>query len=290
MATLLSCPFLDPARMQAMRALPLIVWLFLSACTSLPTFVERRELADELARSHDWHAVTLPAGPFDLVAYLPDRPQAGDHLTLYIEGDGFAWISTSQPSPDPTPRNPIGLKMALAHPKDNAAYLARPCQYVDTRATHCPQRYWTQQRFAPEVVAALGKAADELKARFHARRLTLVGYSGGGAIAALLAARRNDVDGLITVAGNLDHRAWTRHHGIAPLTGSLNPADMQEALAGIPQVHFVGSEDRVVPPGITEAFASRFPASGVIRVRLVPGFDHHCCWAENWKELWTSVQ
>ncbi|GAB2181920.1 hypothetical protein DLREEDagrD3_21430 [Denitratisoma sp. agr-D3] len=48
-----------------------------------------------------------------------------------------------------------------------------------------------------------------------ARRLTLVGYSGGAA--ALLAARCSDVVRLVTIAGNLDHRAWTRYHHITTL-------------------------------------------------------------------------
>jgi hypothetical protein len=44
-------------------------------------------------------------------------------------------------------------------------------------------------------------------------------------VASLVAARRHDVVRLVTVAGNLDHLAWTTLHGVSPLTGSLNPAD-----------------------------------------------------------------
>ena len=51
-------------------------------------------------------------------------------LRVYIEGDGFAWVNRTTPSDDPTPRNPLGLKLAAADPSPNVLYLARPCQYV----------------------------------------------------------------------------------------------------------------------------------------------------------------
>jgi hypothetical protein len=49
-------------------------------------------------------------------------------LTVYIEGDGFAWLSRSQASYDPSPLNPVGLELALRHPLGESAYLARTCQ------------------------------------------------------------------------------------------------------------------------------------------------------------------
>jgi hypothetical protein len=50
-------------------------------------------------------------------------------------------------------------------------------------------------------------------------------------VAALVAARRTDVDRLVTVAGNLDPTAWAVYQHIQPLTGSLNPADEVDALS-----------------------------------------------------------
>lgn len=276
--------------MKMTKVLLPILGLLLSACANLPTIDERRELADELARQQGWQSTIIQAAPFELVAYLPTQYSQDDHLTIYIEGDGFAWVSASQPSLDPTPRNPTGLRMALAHPNGNAAYLARPCQYIDAVTRQCPQRYWTGQRFAPEVIEASSHALDAMKAHFQAQWLTLVGYSGGGAVAALLAARRHDVVRLVTVAGNLDHSAWTRHHGIMPLTGSLNPADERKGLASIPQIHFAGSKDRVVPLEITRQFVSGLPPATPAQVRVMAGYDHSCCWSENWADLWTAIQ
>jgi hypothetical protein len=45
----------------------------------------------------------------------------------YQSGDGLAWLSSDVPSSDPTPLDPLALRLALAKPARNAAYLARPC-------------------------------------------------------------------------------------------------------------------------------------------------------------------
>lgn len=263
--------------------------LFLGACASIPTPAERLAAADRLAQSRGWQMARIATGPFVLAAWHPVPLPRSERLTVYIEGDGFAWMSASQPSYDPTPRDPVTLKMALAQPGGNVAYLARPCQFTDAEATGCAMAYWTNRRFADEVVAATDRALDVLKQQAGARSLTLVGYSGGGAVAALVAARRRDVDRLVTVAGNLDHQAWTAHHRVTPLTGSLNPADAADALQRVRQWHFVGARDEVIPPAIAAAYARRFTSRQGLTVLTEPGFDHHCCWAEEWPRLWARL-
>jgi pimeloyl-ACP methyl ester carboxylesterase len=194
-------------------------------------------------------------------------------------------VSPALPSADPTPRDPLALRLALAHPGANAVYLARPCQYVGAQARGCAPRYWTEQRFAPEVIEASDRALDALVRRAGASRLTLVGYSGGGAVAALLAVRRPDVERLITVAGNLDPQRWTAYHGVAPLTGSLSPLDAIQQLARVPQLHFAGGEDAIVPPVLLEEFVRRFAPPARPRIEVEPEFDHRCCWAQRWPDL-----
>lgn len=257
----------------------------LCSCATIPSPAERRELAAQLAGARGWQGRVLTTDRLPLFSYAPDRQAAGEQLTVYIEGDGFAWLTRSQPSADPTPREPVALRLALAQPAGKIAYLARPCQYVDAERSGCSARYWTEARFAPEVIAATDQAVTQLKATTGAERLVLVGYSGGAAVAALLAARRDDVVRLVTVAGNLDHRAWTRHHGVSPLNASLNPADSLVRLAGLPQQHFVGERDTVIPPALVADFVARLGPQAPASVRVVEGFDHQCCWAERWPAL-----
>ena len=271
-----------PSRRQRMLMLATVLWL--SACAHLPTPGERAAQAQQLAGPAAWQALDLPAGDFTLRAYLPAAPRPTPTLTVYIEGDGLAWIGSSTPSLDPTPLNPVGLKLALRDPAP-AAYLARPCQYVGAGQGACTQKYWTGQRFAPEVIRATDQAVGQLKQRFGAERLVLVGYSGGGAVAALVAARRQDVAELITVAGNLDHRTWTERQGLTPLAGSLNPADEWRSLQTVPQRHYVGGRDRIIGEYVARAYAARFPARAAPEVIMEPEFDHHCCWVERWPAL-----
>lgn len=173
--------------------------------------------------------------------------------------------------------------MALRHASGAAVYLARPCQYVSPDdARDCREAYWTGRRFAPEVIAAADQAIGALKQRFGAGKLALIGYSGGGAVAALVAARRSDVARLVTVAGNLDHRAWTARHGVPPLEGSLNPADEWQSLQAIPQLHLVGGEDTNVSADVVRAYLARFPPERRPDMRVIAEFNHSCCWAEHW--------
>jgi dienelactone hydrolase len=266
------------------------ILILMTGCAALPSRQDRQKLADELAAPKGWHASVIATDSFDIQSYGPKASR--DTLTVYIEGDGFAWVTASTPSDDPTPRDPVALRMALAQPHGTAAYLARPCQYTlagSATARPCPQRYWTTARFAEPVVQAESQALDELKRRHGASRLVLVGYSGGGAVAALLAARRADVVALITVAGNLDHLAWTSLHGIRPLEASLNPIDQAGRLARLRQWHLVGEQDRVVPADLVRAFVARQDSDAQATVIVEPGFGHACCWAQQWPRLWTSL-
>ena len=257
----------------------------LSGCADISP-QSRWQHADQLASAASWSKRTIPAGKFVLSAYVPKVMQQVDILTIYIEGDGLAWLSPSRPSDDPTPRNPVALEMALRHTQGAAVYLARPCQYVKPEeAGDCRQTYWTDKRFAPEVIAASDQAISVLKQRYGSKKLVLIGYSGGGAVAALAAARRDDIIQLITVAGNLDHRAWTGMHRISPLAGSLNPADEWQALVSVPQWHFVGGNDEVVGRAVAESYASKFPLDHRPNIISIPDFNHVCCWAKIWPEL-----
>ena len=204
-------------------------------------------------------------------------------LTVYIEGDGRAWLNPWQPSTDPTPTDPIGLRLAAADPAGPLLYLARPCQYETSDA--CNNRLWTGARLSPEIVDLFQQLIDDAMRRTHSAALGLVGYSGGGALATLIAERRHDVAWLVTVAANLDLAEWVRLEDIEPLSGSLDPADSAAAIATLPQIHLVGANDRVVPPAVAEAFIGHLPTPKAARVIVEPGFDHECCWVAAWPRL-----
>ena len=260
-----------------------LIGFLLVGCAVFSSVENRHLAAERVAATAGWQRMELNAGHFVLAAFAPPTLADSQTLTIYIEGDGLAWLNARTPSFDPTPQHPLALQLALSDEAHTAVYLARPCQYVTAQARrHCDTRYWTSHRFAPEVIEASDQAISQLKQRYGATSLVLVGYSGGGAVAALVASRRHDVTQLITVAGNLETAAWATQQHLSPLSGSLNPADAWQTLLNVPQLHFVGERDRVIDPALAIAFQQRFPARQQPKVVIVPGFDHHCCWVEAW--------
>lgn len=264
-----------------MRRLAIALLALLAGCaTSLDN---RHNEGPDLAAHAGWSWQVIPAGMFTLAT--ASRPtQIGETLTVYIEGDGFAYVRPTQPSSDPTPTDPLALRLAIAdHSSHPVAWLGRPCQY--TPSPSCSTAYWTTARFAPEVVESLNAALDTLKQRMGATHLILVGYSGGGGLAVLLSARRSDVAGIVTVAGLLDVGYWVNRDGYTPLFGSLDPADVASQLGSMPQVHFTGADDSTIGTDVARAFMARLPAGNKARLIEVPDFTHACCWAVRWPEL-----
>ncbi|MBQ3059886.1 MAG: hypothetical protein IJD16_06195 [Desulfovibrio sp.] len=215
--------------------------------------------------------------------YRPALNGQAKVLRVYIEGDGRAWLSRSRASLDPTPHNPVALRLALADPAstDAVLYLARPCQYVQReQRRNCAVRYWTDARLSFEVIAALNHAVDEARAEARAQQVALTGFSGGGGAAVLMAAQRQDVIFLGSVAGNLDTDAWTDLLGVSPLHASCNPIDSAASLAHIPQRHYSSRHDTVMPPAVSAGFCQR---SGQPRnCRAVDGVEHNGAWQEVW--------
>ena len=263
----------------------LLIVAALVGCAGRGTSTERRDNAANIVSAAKWHPVPIGVDGFDLMAYVPDRPNKEPLVTVYIEGDGAAWANRYMPSKDPTPKDPVALKLALAQPSGYAVYLGRPCQYVKRKSAGCDVRYWTDERFSEPVVLATSKAIDVLKNQTQARQIRLVGFSGGGAIATLIAAKRNDVVQLVTVSGNLNITQWTIVHELTPLEG-LDPISVTGQLQRLPQVHFVGKEDTNTTPQLVESFVNQIPKPNNAKVIVKNGNGHTCCWAEKWPTLW----
>ncbi len=238
----------------------------------------RLSTAAETAQAGNLRTATLSAEPFRLAAFVRLSDPAAP-VVVYIEGDGLAWASRHRPSSDPTPNNPVGLALAALDPSPNVAYIARPCQYVGSPA--CTVAHWTDARFSEQIVRAMSQAVDQLVR--PGQGVHLVGYSGGGAVAALLAARRGDVLSLRTVAGNLDHDAVNRHHRVSPLLNSLNAIRVAGDLAKVPQIHYAGQDDAVVPPFVAASFVQAQQPQTCATTVVVPGATHHAGWEALWR-------
>ncbi|MBH3340137.1 alpha/beta hydrolase [Pseudomonas mendocina] len=256
---------------------PLMTLLFALTMAGCAAPAKQR-LDAQLSARHQ--LLVLDSRPFPLLAAVLRSPKASTSLRIYIEGDGHAWITPSQPSLDPTPTSEWFALLALSDPHP-AAWLARPCQYV--RNENCHIGLWTGARFSPEAAAALDQALDMLKQRYRSEQLELIGYSGGAALALLLAARRDDVSAVQSLAGNLSPRLWAAQQRLSPLHGSLEPLDYRQRLQRLPQRHLVGMQDRNVPANLAERWQQYLGDSPCIEIEQLAGLDHYNGWTDAWR-------
>jgi hypothetical protein len=205
------------------------------------------------------------------VLYRQSRPES-DTLTIYIDGDGRPGDGR-----DPTTRGGLVLDLISVDP-GSAVLIGRPCYYEDKRPATCQRSLWTTDRYSAVVVASMASVVQSEIARANATSITLAGYSGGGALAMLIAPRITGVDRVVTIAANLDTTVWAAAHGQKPPSGSLNPATQSPMARNIEQVHLAGSADRQVPLASTATVAKREQA----RLIILDGYDHQCCWAKIW--------
>jgi pimeloyl-ACP methyl ester carboxylesterase len=141
---------------------------------------------------------------------------------------------------------------------------------------------WTEGRFSPDVIQLANDVIDKVLIDLPKVRLNLVGHSGGGTLATLLAARRNDVRCLVTLAAPLDIAAWTRSISVGPLRLSNNPADPSIQLKSIRQTHFFGENDSIVK---RESIGNYRNFTNKTDFIVVSDFDHTKAWAEQWSIL-----
>jgi len=235
---------------------------------------------DAAAARVGFEKVTIAGRQFEHAIYLGGECRGCQSMHVYLGSDGTPWIN-NRPSRRPTSRNPLALRL-MAADSTPSIFVGRPCYHEMAQDAECDEMLWTSARYSEAVVDSMGVAIDTYRRRVDAASVVLIGYSGGGAIAVLLADRLDDVSAVVTVAGNLDIDSWTRHHRYEALTDSLNPANLAPLPARVRQMHYAGALDPVVPPATIEKFRK---VQNHATFETVPEFDHVCCWESVWPEL-----
>ncbi len=264
----------------------------LSACTGISSSVSQVSRAAERAQKAGLKMAQIRTDTFTLFSLSRLNNPQQTEVTLYLEGDGFAWISKTQPSRDPTPRNPVVIDLVVMDDGPNAVYLARPCQFqTSAPGDNCSTRDWTSHRYSQAIVDATDQAIDTILQGIPGARIHLVGYSGGGAVAMLIAAKRqetgrNNIASIRTLAGNLDPTALMAAAGVSPLTGSLDPMTIAASIADIPQIHYSGKEDKVIPRWVAQSYATASANPRCIQVKVIDELTH----ARRWQGFWETAQ
>jgi pimeloyl-ACP methyl ester carboxylesterase len=122
------------------------------------------------------------------------------------------------------------------------------------------------ENYTAEVVDAVATAARGLRKRFMARRVVLIGHSGGATIAAIVLGRHPEVaDAALLVACGCG------------ATHSLQPLDVTPTVRPDVTVRLlVGKDDEVTPPDQSRRYAEVLRKRGVdAQVTELPGFGHN---------------
>lgn len=143
----------------------------------------------------------------------------------------------------------------------------------------------TGDNYTPGVVDAVAQAVEQLRGKYHAAKVVLVGHSGGAAITGDLLGRwPSKVNGALLVACPCDLAAWRKHmfetRGQNPIwlrpVRSLSPMDLAENVSERVHVRLlVGSEDTVAPPQFSKEYAEALKKRGVdVILTIAPKLEH----------------
>ena len=136
-----------------MKFLNLLFFIFiLTGCQKkIPTPIERKSSVLLFAQEKNFKEINIKTSTFTLFSLQNKSVQCKNkELKIYIEGDGLSWVSRNIVSSNPTPIEPISLKLMLKDDSSCKIYIARPCQY--TTSNICEEKYWTNERFSKEIL------------------------------------------------------------------------------------------------------------------------------------------
>ncbi len=224
---------------------------------------------------------TIKSKKFQHIIYQTNKPVKDGVLHVYLDGDGTPWIRNRWIAADPTARNPLILRLMKLDTMPSIL-LGRPCYYALKHSTGCNNKYWTSQRYSRVVVDSMVSVLNQWLDKHKFKKIVLIGYSGGGSLAMLMASDIQKVNKVVTIAANLDVAAWSHYHGYLPLKESLNPADEMLLSKKIKQYHFAGQDDVVVPASIIEEFTNK---QGNASFYKIAKQDH----ASHWESVWLNV-
>lgn len=270
---------MNPARQPHGRMLATFLLAGLLSAILAGCAADRLDSANRMATDAGLSPQAIPTAHYTIATWsrIIDRRAP---VSVYIEGDGEVYTASGDPTGDPTPRKALGLYLATLDPSPNVVYIARACQFIHS---DCQPDDWTTRRFSEPMIVAVDQAIGHLVRPDQA--INLVGYSGGAALAVVIAARRHGVISLRTVAGNLDPVGVNRLHGASE---NLVVPDILATARRLPpllsQVHYVGRTDKIVPPMIAETYAKAVGHQACLRIRSVDA-NHKDGWVEAWPKL-----
>ncbi len=250
--------------------------LIFSACSTPAERIQQQ------AKSHKFQSQTITGNPFTHIVFNKKAFCTDNTVHIYIPGDGNPWRTRHRIALDPTPSYSLMLDLMSLDNVASAQYVGRPCYLGQYKSDACHASHWTHERYSADIVRSLHDVLHQQLARFPSCRATLIGYSGGGTLAMLVAPQLFQVNKVITIAGNLNVDAWQKIHAYSPLQGSLDPAKQPPLPARIKQWHLIGGMDDNIPASFSRQVIQNQPNAKILNFKK---FTHQCCW----KDIWPSI-
>ena len=178
-------------------------------------------------------------------------------------------------------------RLAAQHLEDTVVIAALRPGYEDSGGLRSKGDHGlaTGDNYTPEVITRIRAFIDSERAARHARSVTLVGHSGGAAIAADLLEEDTTISSrMLLVSCPCDLGAWRRHMFLSQFNPawllpvrSLSPLERARRLPHDLRLRIVvGEGDRITPPRLSAAFASVAIAAGLHPALLaLPGIGHN---------------
>ncbi|WP_342267978.1 alpha/beta hydrolase [Candidatus Tisiphia endosymbiont of Empis tessellata] len=253
--------------------------LFSSCVSSIDTRIKE---ADKVASMNKFEKKLVKAGDFVITTYQRVSDKDSPYV-FYIEGDGSISIGCYAIADNPTPSRVMLFKLATLDTRPNIVYIARVhAKYTPMELNpNCNQAYWTDKRMAEDMIESTNIVINSIN---NGNPASLVGFSGGGGVAILVAARNKHIKDIITVAGNLDIENFSKHHGIYALKKSLNPINYAIKISNIPQLHLSGAKDAIVPSKIMHGYV-KASSSNCVQQKIFPNITH----TKGWDKVWQDV-
>jgi alpha-beta hydrolase superfamily lysophospholipase len=142
----------------------------------------------------------------------------------------------------------------------------------------------TGDNYTKDATKQLNQAVSEAAAKWHTRETSLIGHSGGAALAILMLADRPGLaSSALVVSCPCDLKAWRLHMAARQFNPvfllpvhSLSPSDEISRLLPQTRLTFVvGDQDAVAPPWMTQNMAKLASARGLqVQVKRLPDRGH----------------
>jgi pimeloyl-ACP methyl ester carboxylesterase len=193
--------------------------------------------------------------------------------TLYVVLHG----DTSRGGPSIYHYQTARLLAAEARSDVVAVAMIRPGYYDSLGRASSGNNYGRGDNATSENIAAIADAIRRLKSFYAARRVILIGHSGGSTVSGVILGRYpNLADGAVLVGCPCDYAARWAKRGMKRPPRSQSPLDF---VSGIPPgtrvVAITGAEDTNTYPSLARTYVDALTARGLdARLVLIPGADH----------------